>query len=435
MLHSTALTFKVVVNGKGQHSIWQLNRKNPDGWTDVGFHGEREVCLNYIGMCCDSTEPALFNGKFNERVSQLGYFLNQRLPEQSGCVGVMLDEWSDKLLAYSALHQINASYQAQDVKNLTEHLQIYSTALLLTTSRYVDEVDRLLWENEALGGYLLLDEYDASGSEKQSLEKYIWESVAGEANEELNAYGWNSSFGGKAFSLEEMQEYINNFQTKLRPYLTRESKVFEIGCGHGLVMFHLAPEVRAYFATDLSETIIERNRSIAEQKGLTHVEMRQAAASEISGIAKDDFDIVVMSSVVHYFPNTLYLEEVIRSAISLLKDKGIIYLDDLLDLRKKRELAEETLAYQQTYPDHLVKTNWNEDLFVDESFFEDLQRKYPEIWGWESSRKLGKLENELTRFRYDVVLKVNKKPQQKGDAYPKKGRYTWKDVKKTDANL
>ncbi|MDT2241865.1 hypothetical protein P7H22_18140 [Paenibacillus larvae] len=27
----------------------------------------------------------------------------------------------------------------------------------------------------------------------------------------------SSSYGGKAFSLEEMQEYIGNFQTKLKP--------------------------------------------------------------------------------------------------------------------------------------------------------------------------------------------------------------------------
>ncbi|WP_397351638.1 hypothetical protein [Paenibacillus larvae] len=52
-------------------------------------------------------------------------------------------------------------------------------------------------------------------------------------------------------------------------------------------------------------------------------------------MGESDFDVIVMSSVVHYFPNTLYLEEVIRSAIGLLKEEGILYLDDLLDHRKK----------------------------------------------------------------------------------------------------
>ncbi|MDT2194478.1 hypothetical protein P7H14_23040 [Paenibacillus larvae] len=50
-------------------------------------------------------------------------------------------------------------------------------------------------------------------------------------------------------SAEEMQEYIGNFQTKLKPHLTKESKVPEVGCGHGLLPFHLAPDVKEYVAT------------------------------------------------------------------------------------------------------------------------------------------------------------------------------------------
>ncbi|MDT2260996.1 hypothetical protein P7H06_17845 [Paenibacillus larvae] len=45
--------------------------------------------------------------------------------------------------------------------------------------------------------------------------------------------------------------------------------------------------------------------------------------------------------------NTLYLEEVIRSAIGLLKEEEESYLDDLLDHRKKGELAESTAAYKE----------------------------------------------------------------------------------------
>ncbi|MDT2247670.1 class I SAM-dependent methyltransferase [Paenibacillus larvae] len=99
-------------------------------------------------------------------------------------------------------------------------------------------------------------------------------------------------------------------------------KVLEVGCGHGLLLFHPAPDVKEYVATDLSGTIIERNRERARREGLSHVKLRQAAASEIRGIGESDFDVIVMSSVVHYFPNTFVpLEEVIRSAIGLLKEE------------------------------------------------------------------------------------------------------------------
>ncbi|HEU4963851.1 MAG TPA: methyltransferase domain-containing protein [Bacilli bacterium] len=431
------LTYKVVENNGGQYSILPLNRTNPDGWKDASFQGEREICLNYLEMVLGSDNQALAREGYSERVSQLVLFMQQYLQEHNGRVGVLLDDPMDKLIAYSSLREIGEGYTVWEANHLREPSKGERTSLLLTTSRYVDDVDRFLEGTESLGGYLLLDEYDAAGSEKQSLLKDIWEAVAEETGEARNDYGWNSSFGGKPFSLEEMEEYVNNFKTKLKPHITEESKVCEIGCGHGLVLFELAPEVKSYFATDLSETIIERNRQLASRKGLSHVEVKQAAASEIGGIPESDFDVVLMSSVTHYFPNMLYLEEVIRGAIGLLREQGVIYLDDMLDLRKKRELEEETRAYKLAHPDQKVKTNWDEDLFVDESFFEDLQRKYPEICGWESSRKLGVIQNELTRFRYDVMLRVNKKHSGKERSVYSlhKGRYTWKDVQRTPARL
>ena len=446
--------YRGLVAGTSVEHIVYLDRlEDPEAEQDQ-FRTERAVSLLEQGeslvpgpeMKLCSGGSMLTHEAYQERTGQLAGFLKERLDTQSDRVGVLLDDTLDKLVACSSLQRLGLDWTVLEAKHLGEQLQESSITFLLTTSRYVDEVDRLVWESECLHGYVLLDEYDAVKSEKQLQMSNIWEAVAEETSEALNDYGWSSSFGGKAFSLEEMQEYIDNFQTKLKPYLTKESKVLEVGCGHGLLLFHLAPEVGEYVATDLSGTIIERNRERARREGLSHVTLKQAAASEIGGIGESDFDVIVMSSVVHYFPNTLYLEEVIRSAIGLLKEEGILYLDDLLDHRKKRELVESTAAYKQANPGVPVKTSWDEDLFVAESFFEDLQQKYPEICGWESSRKLGVIENELTRFRYDVMLKVNKKQaytkhEEKQEArdsslnsFPaslQKGRYTWEHVQGT----
>ncbi|MDT2276507.1 hypothetical protein P7H20_19095 [Paenibacillus larvae] len=80
-----------------------------------------------------------------------------------------------------------------------------------------------------LQGYVLLDEYDAASSEKGYQMRNIWKPLRKKQAKRSNDYGWSSSYGGKAFSLEEMQEYIGNFQTKLKPHLTKESKVLESG--------------------------------------------------------------------------------------------------------------------------------------------------------------------------------------------------------------
>jgi MbtH protein len=40
--------YKVVMNHEEQYSIWPADRKNPDGWTDVGKTGLKPECLAYI---------------------------------------------------------------------------------------------------------------------------------------------------------------------------------------------------------------------------------------------------------------------------------------------------------------------------------------------------------------------------------------------------
>ncbi|MFB6367876.1 amino acid adenylation domain-containing protein, partial [Paenibacillus elgii] len=443
----TGELYRNLVPGTSVEHIVYLDRLEQCGHWNTVFRTERAAWLLEQGQRVELGPDTVFGtergpfpyAEYSERTGRLVQFLQRRflpLPDGSS-VGVLLTEPMDKLIALSALKRVGASFSVvADGKSASAIAKSGTMSLIVTTSAYLDVADRLLWETEALHGYVLLDDYDVRVSEKQTQVKHIWEAVAEQTTDAINDYGWTSSFGGRPFSPAEMQEYIDNFHTKLAPYLTKTTKVFEIGCGHGLVLFRLAPEVQSYFATDLSGTIVKRNRERAERGGLTHVEIRQASAVEVGGLAEPDFDVVVLSSVVHYFPNTLYLEEVIRCAVGLLKEEGIIYLDDLLDRSKKQELAEETLAYRQANPGVPVKTSWDEDLFVDERFFDELQRRFPEIIEWESSRKLGVLDNELTKYRYDVVLKVDKKRSRpharlghrNHSGHSQKGRYTWQDA-------
>ena len=40
--------YMVVVNHEEQYSIWPADRELPLGWTDTGFHGTKEQCLQHI---------------------------------------------------------------------------------------------------------------------------------------------------------------------------------------------------------------------------------------------------------------------------------------------------------------------------------------------------------------------------------------------------
>jgi MbtH protein len=51
------LIYKVVVNHEEQYSIWAVERENPPGWNDAGYHGSRAECLAYIETVWTDMRP------------------------------------------------------------------------------------------------------------------------------------------------------------------------------------------------------------------------------------------------------------------------------------------------------------------------------------------------------------------------------------------
>jgi amino acid adenylation domain-containing protein len=316
---------------------------------------------------------------------------------------------------------------------LKQELKESGASILLSESTLLDRADGLFWDINGLVNFILMDEYRLEGGRKEEKLRKVWDFVAGEYSEENDDYRWADSYTGEPFSRPEIQQYIDNFKNKLAPYLQPGCRVLEVGCGHGLVMFEVAPRVGYYLATDLTPVIIEKNKERVARKGLDHVELKALPASGIGTLEEKDFDIFICSSVVHFFPNTLYLEEVIREVIERMARTGIIYLDDLLDLDKKEKLIDSRLEYKRAHPDAKVRMDWEEDLFVPVNFFHYLQRKYPEIRRVEYHGKQGDIENELTRFRYDVILHIGRDVEGPVQAGKGKRIYTRRDIEDIEA--
>ena len=80
--------------------------------------------------------------------------------------------------------------------------------------------------------------------------------------------------------------------------------MLEIGCGTGLLLWRIAPQCAAYVGTDLSETVVRNLRGHLQDPGhhLPHVTVRHQAADDFSGIEPGSFDVVVLNSVIQYFP-------------------------------------------------------------------------------------------------------------------------------------
>ena len=335
-----------------------------------------------------------------------------------------------KNIAHNVLASLGIKYTDINNEELVIDLKKSERVIVISESKFLNAIDNILWSWDALNGYILLDDYVAENHQKEKDFKDVWNLVAQHTTQAINDYGWSSSYTGEKLPLEEMNQFIENFMIKSKPYITKDSRVLEIGCGHGIVYSNIAPLVDYYLATDLSDVIIEKNRKLARLKGLDNIEFEAMPASSIDKVKEADFDLIICSSVINFFPETLYLEYVIRSAINLLKDEGIIYLDDMLSLEKKPEFIESLKRHKKRHPNDPVKVNREGDLFICKAFFELLQHKCPDIVECEITEKLGEIKNEVTKYRFDVILKVNKNRRNNdtGEKVLKKNRWTLMDI-------
>jgi MbtH protein len=51
------IQYKVVVNTEEQYSIWPADREAPAGWSEAGFSGTREACLDHIETVWTDMRP------------------------------------------------------------------------------------------------------------------------------------------------------------------------------------------------------------------------------------------------------------------------------------------------------------------------------------------------------------------------------------------
>src|SRR6185503_8125304 len=150
-------------------------------------------------------------------------------------------------------------------------------------------------------------------------ERIYRQAVAPPGDPTFNVAGWNSTYTGGPIPVAELREQLAS--TVERILALEPQSVLEIGCGTGLLLFRLAPCCRRYCATDFSATAI---RYVSGQIGasLPQTELRHAAADDFSGIEPGSFDVVVLNSVVQYFPSPEYLERVLRAAMRAVRPGG-----------------------------------------------------------------------------------------------------------------
>ncbi|MFD7434061.1 amino acid adenylation domain-containing protein [Streptomyces sp. NPDC059861] len=218
--------------------------------------------------------------------------------------------------------------------------------------------------------------------------------------------GWDSSYDGAPIPVEHMREWREATVERIREL--RPRRILEIGVGSGLLLSRLAPDAEAYWATDFAEPVIRKigEDLKADPELARKVELRCRPAEVTEGLPTGFFDTVVINSVVQYFPSLDHLHKVIRGALKLLAPGGALFLGDVRDLRQARVFqtgVQLARAGADTDPDSLRRAvdrglALEKELLVDPDWFSTLGV------GVELRTKAGRHHNELTRYRYDVVL-------------------------------
>jgi amino acid adenylation domain-containing protein len=265
---------------------------------------------------------------------------------------------------------------------------------------------------------------ETMGSAELSAEQVAqWEMVFNENYQQpssqpdptFNIAGWNNSYTGTPIAEEEMREWLD--QTIERIMSLQPQNVLEIGCGTGLLLFRLAPHCTRYVATDFSPIALDyiQQTLSLRNEDLPQLELHQRGADNLEGIEPNSLDLVILNSVVQYFPSIDYLLRVIEGAVKVLKPGGSIFIGDVrsLPLLEAFHVAVQLQQAPASLPvaqlEQRVKRHMaqEEELIIEPAFFAALRQQFPQIGDVQALLKRGRYQNEMTQFRYDVILRLD----------------------------
>lgn len=223
---------------------------------------------------------------------------------------------------------------------------------------------------------------------------------------------WKSSYSNEKIPFNEMKNWLDN--TVNRVLINNPKNVLEIGCGEGNILKAIIQHIHSYCGCDISSRIISNLSEVVDSTSYKNkITLFHSSADNLTFAKNKLFDCIIINSVVQYFPSANYLLNVINEAISLLSEEGIVYIGDVRDerlLKTFHSSVQFKKASQSTkistLRDKILNAINNEnELLLSPDFFNNLIHFYPEISSIQTLSKEENNSNEISKFRYDVIIK------------------------------
>ena len=261
---------------------------------------------------------------------------------------------------------------------------------------------------------------DSAVSESLDSWRGVWDRTYsnGGAGEDptFDTAGWNSSLTGERIPDHHMREWVDGTVERILALAPR--RVLEVGCGTGLLLHRVAPRCAAYLGLDYSQQVIDGlSETLLRQGGSrAAVSLACAAAHELAAQVDEPVDLVVMNSVLQHFPSPAYLLDVLEQAVSVTAPGGRVFIGDVtphafreaffawLETPEGRIDEDEGAAARERVQRRMAL---DRELTLDPQAFELLGTYLPRVARVEVQAKKGAGHNELTDFRYDVILHLD----------------------------
>ena len=231
----------------------------------------------------------------------------------------------------------------------------------------------------------------------------------------FNTTGWVSTYTGKPISNPEMMEWTQGAVNRILSL--KPKSVLEIGCGTGLLLLRIVDHVDRYVATDLLQGSLDNVTAALRTRPdvAGKVSLHQQLADQYDKLGDAKFDTIVLNSVAQYFPSVDYLVRVIKGAVERLNPGGTIFLGDLRNNQLHRALAtsvelfnsDNNLPIDELRSQIESRIEHEEELLLDPQLLQSLVQQCPRITQADVLLKNASATNELSRFRYDVILRAD----------------------------
>jgi amino acid adenylation domain-containing protein/non-ribosomal peptide synthase protein (TIGR01720 family) len=240
--------------------------------------------------------------------------------------------------------------------------------------------------------------------------QYIWDDLY--QAEDVNLFSeWNNSYNNDPIPIDEMMLWLNLTLDHIKSF--KPVKVLEVGCGKGTLIPGIEDCKASYTGIDFSESVINRlNHKYINTGHEFHV-MESGDIDKLTAIGT--YDLIVINSVVQYFPSTDYLKKVLNQIINTM-DNGYVFIGDVRDARlffeyqcwiyhKKNQSLSQN---DRQLLDNLINVGiiTSTELLISPGFFIEFIKMHDKISNILMLPKYTSINNEIFNFRYDVILEV-----------------------------